>query len=148
MILWEALIPFGRWRSQIESWTCFIWKRSVRLSPAINTALPCSPLNHKPKDHIHTFLEWWEGDGDVCISWTVYFNVLPPFCWRHFFPNTKSKHPLAKLEAISSCSVTCYLWEETTACLATTSFQVVANQNVLPEPPVLQADHTDATQVP
>ncbi|KAK4819282.1 hypothetical protein QYF61_000622 [Mycteria americana] len=39
------------------------------------------------------------------------------------FPNIQSKPPLAQLEAISSCPVTCYLGEETDPHLSTTSFQ-------------------------
>ncbi|KAK4831231.1 hypothetical protein QYF61_016329, partial [Mycteria americana] len=39
------------------------------------------------------------------------------------FPNIQSKPPLAQLEAISSCPITCYLGEETDPNLSTTSFQ-------------------------
>ncbi|KAK4826774.1 hypothetical protein QYF61_011401 [Mycteria americana] len=39
------------------------------------------------------------------------------------FPNIQSKPPLAQLEAISSCPITCYLGEETDPHLSTTSFQ-------------------------
>ncbi|KAK4829131.1 hypothetical protein QYF61_002210 [Mycteria americana] len=39
------------------------------------------------------------------------------------FPNIQSKPPLAQLEAISSCPITCYLEEETDPYLSTTSFQ-------------------------
>ncbi|KAK4832035.1 hypothetical protein QYF61_020550 [Mycteria americana] len=39
------------------------------------------------------------------------------------FPNIQSKPPLAQLEAISSCPITCYLGEETDPHLTTTSFQ-------------------------
>ncbi|KAK4821930.1 hypothetical protein QYF61_004933 [Mycteria americana] len=48
------------------------------------------------------------------------------------FPNIQSKPPLAQLEAISSCPITCYLGEETDPHLATTSFQ--AKQPQLPQP--------------
>ncbi|KAK4825001.1 hypothetical protein QYF61_022947 [Mycteria americana] len=40
------------------------------------------------------------------------------------FPNIQSKSPLAQLEAISSCPITCYLGEETDPHLTTTSFQL------------------------
>ncbi|KAK4815962.1 hypothetical protein QYF61_010456 [Mycteria americana] len=40
------------------------------------------------------------------------------------FPNIQSKPPLAQLEAISSCPITCYLGEETDPRLSTTSFQL------------------------
>ncbi|KAK4832887.1 hypothetical protein QYF61_026437, partial [Mycteria americana] len=39
------------------------------------------------------------------------------------FPNIQSKPPLAQLEAISSCPITCYLGEETDPHLSTTSCQ-------------------------
>ncbi|KAK4811283.1 hypothetical protein QYF61_023335 [Mycteria americana] len=47
------------------------------------------------------------------------------------FPNIQSKPPLAQLEAISSCPITCYLGEETDPHLSTTSFQCV-NGNFVP----------------
>ncbi|KAK4823878.1 hypothetical protein QYF61_007826 [Mycteria americana] len=56
------------------------------------------------------------------------------------FPNIQSKLPLAQLEAISSCPITCYLGEETDPHLSTASFQaVVENDEVSPQPPFLQA---------
>ncbi|KAK4818143.1 hypothetical protein QYF61_006742, partial [Mycteria americana] len=52
------------------------------------------------------------------------------------FPNIQSKPPLAQLEAISSCPITCYLGEETDPHLSTTSFQVVVESDkVSPQPP-------------
>ncbi|KAK4809954.1 hypothetical protein QYF61_002911 [Mycteria americana] len=48
------------------------------------------------------------------------------------FPNIQSKPPLAQLEAISSCPITCYLGEDTNPHLSTTSFQ--AKQSQLPQP--------------
>ncbi|KAK4810554.1 hypothetical protein QYF61_004517, partial [Mycteria americana] len=41
------------------------------------------------------------------------------------FPNIQSKPPLAQLEAISSCPITCYLGEETDPHLSTTSYQTL-----------------------
>ncbi|KAK4822538.1 hypothetical protein QYF61_015544 [Mycteria americana] len=56
------------------------------------------------------------------------------------FPNIQSKPPLAQLEAISSCPITCNLGEETDPHLSTTSFQgVVKSDKVSPQPPFLQA---------
>ncbi|KAK4806225.1 LOW QUALITY PROTEIN: hypothetical protein QYF61_013369 [Mycteria americana] len=56
------------------------------------------------------------------------------------FPNIQSKPPLAQLEAVSSCPITCYLGEETDPHLPTTSFQVdVESNKVSPQPPFLQA---------
>ncbi|KAK4820051.1 hypothetical protein QYF61_017897 [Mycteria americana] len=48
------------------------------------------------------------------------------------FPNIQSKPPLAQLETISSCPITCYLGEETDPHLSTTSFQ--AKQPQFPQP--------------
>ncbi|KAK4823486.1 hypothetical protein QYF61_002550 [Mycteria americana] len=48
------------------------------------------------------------------------------------FPNIQSKPPLAQLEAISSCPITCYMAEETDPHLTTTSFQ--AKQPQFPQP--------------
>ncbi|KAK4831235.1 hypothetical protein QYF61_016333 [Mycteria americana] len=45
------------------------------------------------------------------------------------FPNIQSKPPLAQLEAISSCPITCYLGEETDPHLSTTSFQIVVESD-------------------
>ncbi|KAK4819967.1 hypothetical protein QYF61_016121 [Mycteria americana] len=54
-------------------------------------------------------------------------------------PNIQSKPPLAQLEAISSCTITCYFGEETDPHLATPSFQVVVESDkVSPQPPLLQ----------
>ncbi|KAK4822886.1 hypothetical protein QYF61_021105 [Mycteria americana] len=59
---------------------------------------------------------------------------------EEIFPNIQSKPPLAQLEAISSCPITCYLGEDTDPHLTTTSFQVVVESNkVSPQPPFLQA---------
>ncbi|KAK4830776.1 hypothetical protein QYF61_013609 [Mycteria americana] len=59
---------------------------------------------------------------------------------EEIFPNTQSKPPLAQLEAISSCPITCYLGEETDPHPSTTSFQVVVESDkVSPQLPFLQA---------
>ncbi|KAK4827829.1 hypothetical protein QYF61_021913 [Mycteria americana] len=59
---------------------------------------------------------------------------------EEILPNFQSKPPLAQLEAISSCPVTCYLREETNTHLATASFQVVVESDkVSPQSPFLQA---------
>ncbi|KAK4828797.1 hypothetical protein QYF61_000854, partial [Mycteria americana] len=64
------------------------------------------------------------------------------------FPNIQSKPPLAQLEAISSCPITCYLGEETDPHLSTTSFQVVVESNeVSPQPPFLQAKQSQLPQL-
>ncbi|KAK4832354.1 hypothetical protein QYF61_021953, partial [Mycteria americana] len=63
------------------------------------------------------------------------------------FPNIQSKPPLAQLEAISSCPITCYLGEETNPHLSTTSFQVVVESDeVSPQPPFLQAKQSQLPQ--
>ncbi|KAK4815015.1 hypothetical protein QYF61_013467, partial [Mycteria americana] len=63
------------------------------------------------------------------------------------FPNIQSKPPLAQLEAISSCPITCYLGEETDPHLSTTSFQAAEESNeVSPQPPFLQAKQSQFPQ--
>ncbi|KAK4807027.1 hypothetical protein QYF61_000356 [Mycteria americana] len=63
------------------------------------------------------------------------------------FPNIQSKPPLAQLEAISSCPITCYLGEETDPHLSTTSFQVVVESDeISPQPPFLQAKQSQLPQ--
>ncbi|KAK4831319.1 hypothetical protein QYF61_016808 [Mycteria americana] len=63
------------------------------------------------------------------------------------FPNIQSKPPLAQLEAISSCPITCYLGEETDPHLSTASFQVVVESDeVSPQPPFLQAEQPQLPQ--
>ncbi|KAK4818760.1 hypothetical protein QYF61_018932 [Mycteria americana] len=63
------------------------------------------------------------------------------------FPNIQSKPPLAQLEAISSCPITCYLGEETDPHLSTTSFQVVVESDkVSPQPPFLQPKQSQLPQ--
>ncbi|KAK4811654.1 hypothetical protein QYF61_022747 [Mycteria americana] len=63
------------------------------------------------------------------------------------FPNIQSKPPLAQLEAISSCPITCDLGEETDPHLSTTSFQaVVESDKVSPQPPFLQAEQPQFPQ--
>ncbi|KAK4816629.1 hypothetical protein QYF61_019328 [Mycteria americana] len=54
---------------------------------------------------------------------------------EEIFPNIQSKPPLAQLEAISSCPITCYMGEETDPHLSTTSFQ---------SPPTLKQINTPA----
>ncbi|KAK4816679.1 hypothetical protein QYF61_019915 [Mycteria americana] len=62
-------------------------------------------------------------------------------------PHIQSKPPLAQLEAISSCPITCYLGEETDPHLSTTSFQVAVESNkVSPQPPFLQAKQPQLPQ--
>ena len=63
------------------------------------------------------------------------------------FPNIQSKPPLMQLEAISSCRITCYLGEETSAQLTTTTIQVaVESSKVPPQPPFLQAEQSQFPQ--
>ena len=59
---------------------------------------------------------------------------------EEILPNIQLKFPLAQLEAISSCSITCYLGEETNTHLTTTTFQVAVEcDKDSPQPPLLQA---------
>jgi len=48
---------------------------------------------------------------------------------NEIFPDIQSKPPLMQLQAISPSPGGSYLEEETNTCLATTSFQVVAEKN-------------------
>ncbi|KAK4832297.1 hypothetical protein QYF61_021696 [Mycteria americana] len=108
------------------------WKRPLRSSsPTINLTLPRPPLHHIPKHLSQTSFKYLQG-------WRL--NRFPgqpvPMLDNPFsevkFPNIQPKPPLAQLEAISSCPVTCYLGEETDPHLSTTSFQ--AKQPQIPQP--------------
>ncbi|KAK4806181.1 hypothetical protein QYF61_001104 [Mycteria americana] len=99
------------------------WKRPLRSSsPTVNLTLPRPPLYHVPKHLIQTAFKCFQG-------WRLnHFPGQPvPMLDNPFsevkFPNIQSKPPLAQLEAISSCPITCYLGEETDPHLSTTSFQ-------------------------
>ncbi|KAK4811014.1 hypothetical protein QYF61_015718 [Mycteria americana] len=123
------------------------WKRPLRSSsPTVNLTLPRPPLHHVPKHLIQTSFKYLQG-------WQLnHFPGQPvpmldnPFS-EEKFPNIQSKPPLAQLEAISSCPITCYLEEETDPHLSTTSFQVVVESNkVSPQPPFLQAKQSQLPQ--
>ncbi|KAK4812304.1 LOW QUALITY PROTEIN: hypothetical protein QYF61_014090, partial [Mycteria americana] len=86
-------------------------------SPTKNLALPSPPLNHVPKHHIYT----WDGDSTTSLG--SLFQCLITLSVKKFFPNIQSKPPLVQLEAIPSCSMACYLGEETDTHLSTASFQ-------------------------
>ncbi|KAK4821136.1 LOW QUALITY PROTEIN: hypothetical protein QYF61_013522 [Mycteria americana] len=84
-------------------------------------------------------------------SFSVHDQEHVPILDHHFskeiFPNMQSKHLLMQLEAISSCSITSYLGEETNPHLSTTSFQVlVESDKVSPQPPFLQAKQPQLPQ--
>ncbi|KAK4833008.1 hypothetical protein QYF61_027110 [Mycteria americana] len=123
------------------------WKRPLRSSsPTVNLTLPSPPLNHVPEHLIQTSFKYLQG-------WRLHHfpgQHVPmldnPFS-EEKFPNIQSKPPLAQLEAISSCPITCYLGEETNPHLSTTSFQVVVESNeVSPQPPFLQAEQPQFPQ--
>lgn len=63
-------------------------------------------------------------NGDSTVSLDSLFQCLTTISVKIFFPKIHSKPPLSQLEAILSCSVTCYMGEGTNAQLATTSFQI------------------------
>ncbi|KAK4810562.1 hypothetical protein QYF61_004525 [Mycteria americana] len=123
------------------------WKRPLRSSsPTVNLTLPRRPLHHVPKHLIQTSFKYLQG-------WRLnHFPGQPvPMLENPFseekFPNIQSKPPLAQIEAISSCPITCYLGEETDPHLATTSFQVVVESiKVSPQPPFLQAKQSQLPQ--
>ncbi|KAK4828298.1 hypothetical protein QYF61_024963, partial [Mycteria americana] len=105
--------------------------------------------NHKPntaKNHHYTMSLSTSSkrplntsrDGDSTTSLGSLFQCLITL---------SSKPPLAQLEAISSCPITCYLGEETDPHLSTTSFQVVEESDeVSPQPPFLQAKQSQLPQ--
>ncbi|KAK4823797.1 hypothetical protein QYF61_006519 [Mycteria americana] len=116
------------------------WKRPSRSSsPTVNLTLPRPPLNHVPKHLIQTsfkYLQGWRLNHFPGQPVPTLDNPLGEVK----FPNIQSKPPLAQLEAISSCPITCYLGEETDPHLSTPSFQaVVESDEVSPQPPFLQA---------
>ncbi|KAK4810753.1 hypothetical protein QYF61_007727 [Mycteria americana] len=124
------------------------WKRPLRSSsPTVNLTLPRPPLHHVPKHLIQTSFKYLQG-------WRLnHFPGQPvpmldhPFS-EEKFPNIQSKPPLAQLEAISSCPITCYLGEETDPHLSTTSFQVaVESIKVSHQPPFLQAKQSQLPQL-
>ncbi|KAK4824093.1 LOW QUALITY PROTEIN: hypothetical protein QYF61_010604, partial [Mycteria americana] len=105
----------------------------------MNLTLPKPPLHHVPKHLIQTsfkYLQGWRLNHFPGQPVPMLDNPLGEVK----FPNIQSKPPLAQLEAISSCPITCYLGEETDPHLSTTSFQVVVESDkVSPQPPFLQA---------
>ncbi|KAK4815973.1 hypothetical protein QYF61_010841 [Mycteria americana] len=123
------------------------WKRPLRSSsPTINLTLPKPPLHHVSKHLIQTsfkYLQGWRLNHFPGQPVPMLDNPLG----EEKFPNIQSKPPLAQLEAISSCPITCYLGEETDPHLSTTSFQVVEESDkVSPQPPFLQAKQSQLPQ--
>ncbi|KAK4817239.1 hypothetical protein QYF61_005261 [Mycteria americana] len=123
------------------------WKRPLRSSsPTVNLTLPSPPLYHVPKHLIQSsfkYLQGWQLNHFPGQPVPVLDNPLGEVK----FPNIQSKPPLAQLEAISSCPITCYLGEETDPHLSTTSFQaVVESDKVSPQPPFLQAEQPQLPQ--
>ncbi|KAK4830406.1 hypothetical protein QYF61_010937 [Mycteria americana] len=109
-------------------------------SPTINLTLPKKPpLHHVSKHLIQTSFKYFQGWRLKHFPGQKFPMLDNPFS-EEKFPNIQSKPPLAQLEAVSSCPITCYLGEETDPHLSTTSFQVVVESNkVSPQPPFLQA---------
>ncbi|KAK4815867.1 hypothetical protein QYF61_009918 [Mycteria americana] len=119
------------------------WKRPLRSSsPTINLTPPKPPLHHVSKHLIQTsfkYLQGWRLNHFPGQPVPMLDNPLS----EEKFLNIQSKPPLAQLEAISSCPITCYLGEETDPHLSTTSFQVVEESDkVSPQPPFLQANES------
>ncbi|KAK4824504.1 hypothetical protein QYF61_015902 [Mycteria americana] len=132
---------------QTESQNHIGWKRPLRSSsPTINLTLPKPPLHHVSKHLIQTsfkYLQGWRLNHFPGQPVPVLDNPLG----EEKFPNIQSKPPLAQLEDISSCPITCYLGEETDPHLSTTSFQVVVESDeVSPQPPFLQAKQSQLPQ--
>ncbi|KAK4818698.1 hypothetical protein QYF61_017919 [Mycteria americana] len=123
------------------------WKGPLRpSSPTVNLTLPRPPLHHVPKHLIQTSFKYLQGWRlNHCPGQPV--PMLDNPSGEEIFPNIQSKPPLAQLQAISSCPITCYLGEETNPHLATASFQVVAESDeVSPQPPFLQAKQPQVPQ--
>ncbi|KAK4810597.1 hypothetical protein QYF61_007334 [Mycteria americana] len=116
------------------------WKTPLRSSsPTVNLTLPRPPLHHVPKHLIQTSFKYLQG-------WRLNHFPGQPVP-RLDNPFSESKPPLAQLEAISSCPITCYLGEETDPHLSTTSFQVVVESDkASPQPPFLQAKKPQVPQ--
>ncbi|KAK4826058.1 hypothetical protein QYF61_004173 [Mycteria americana] len=108
------------------------WKRPLRSSsPTVNLTLPRPPLNHVPKHLIQPSFKYFQGRRLNHFPGQPVPRLDNPFS-EVKFPNIQSKPPLAQLEAISSCPITCHLGEETDPHLSTTSFQ--AKQPQFPQP--------------
>ncbi|KAK4807064.1 hypothetical protein QYF61_018405 [Mycteria americana] len=126
----SPLVLSARGSRITESQNHIGWKRPLRSSsPTINLTLPKPPLHHVSKHLIQTSFKYLQG-------WQL-----------NHCPGQPSKPPLAQLEAISSCPITCYLGEDTDPHLSTTSFQVVEESDkVSPQPPFLQARQSQLPQ--
>ncbi|KAK4818570.1 hypothetical protein QYF61_014706 [Mycteria americana] len=89
------------------------WKRPLRSSsPTVNLTLPKPPLHHVPEHLIQTSFKYLQGWGLNHFPGQSVPVLENPFS-EEKFPHIQSKPPLAQLEAISSCPITCYLGEET-----------------------------------
>jgi len=102
----------------------------VLSSPLPSPYDQCHPLNHVPKHQVQPFLEHPQG------QWLHHLPGQPvpmPDCsfWEEMSPNFQPEAPLVQLEAIPSCPITSYLWEEAEPQLPTPSFQVVVESNKL-----------------
>lgn len=105
------------WKSRGEQgWILELWnwwgggealKRP--LSPVVPPALPRAPLTHVPKCYIHTAFKSLQGrQCHPCPE----PGLNSPF-HGEIFPNIQSKCPLAQMEAVSSCPLTCHLGGKT-----------------------------------
>ncbi|KAK4810331.1 hypothetical protein QYF61_018273 [Mycteria americana] len=96
-----------------ESQNCIGWKRPLRSSsPTVNLTLPRPPLHHVPKHLIQTSFKYLQRWGLNHFPGQPVPMLDNPFS-EVKSPHIQSKPPLAQLEAISSCPITCYLGEET-----------------------------------
>jgi len=76
------------------------------------TTMPAKPCPEVPRLHV-----FWTPPGMVTPS--LPWAVLDHSFSKDFFPNIRSKPPLMRLEAISSCPIASYLGEETNTHLTT-----------------------------
>ncbi|KAK4830680.1 hypothetical protein QYF61_012849 [Mycteria americana] len=125
--------------------------------PKLNTGFEVRPHqcrvqghDHFPSPAGHTISDTSQG----AVGLLGHLGTLPPIPMldnpfsKEIVPNSQSKPPLVQLEVISSCSIACYLGEETDTHLSTTSFQVVVESGkVSPQPPFLQAKQPQFPQL-
>ncbi|KAK4821381.1 hypothetical protein QYF61_018919 [Mycteria americana] len=134
MLLWDSSMNLIRCTtSALQQYV----QISIYLVPWTGALILTMHLIHR--HHIYMSFKYLEGWGLHHFPGQPVPTLDNPFS-KEFFPNIQSKPPLAQLEAVSSCPITCYLGEETDPHLSTPSFQVVVESNkVSPQPPFLQA---------
>jgi len=114
------------------------WRRPLGSPIPTTKPSPLCPLNHIPQKHL---LVSWTPPGTVTLPppWEACASAS---IWEEIVPNIQPEPPLAQRETITSHPMSSNFGEEIDPHLATTSFQIVAeNGEVSPEPPLLQTEH-------